>query len=315
MRKMTNTYHVEGQLYDQSLEIRTTGANSKAPGTEYIRGDIQIATDSKHTNIIRVYYTYVVASQGGGRTWNALKEIIDGKRKTYMASGDEAAFVRVDTQLAVNDFLPRGGSEIVSQLRNEGGFIHFIEPAQMSPVTKENPNVRNKFTIDCVITKATFAEADPDVGTQDRLIMKAAAFNFRNEIVPVELTVYAKEAIDYFEGQDISAQNPLFTEIRGKEEASTIIIREEKENVFGAPEIVERPRSTRAFVVTGASAPYLWDDEGTITVDEWNTAIGNRNTALATVKEQAEQRATQAAKPSTAAAKVANTASGDFLDF
>ena len=312
MRKMVNTYHLEGQLYDQNLEIRVTGNTSKAPGTEYIRGDIQIATDSKHTNIIRVYYTYVVSSQGQGRTWNALKEIIDGKRKTYMAAGDEAAFVRIDTQIAVNDFLPQGGKEIVSQVRNEGGFIHFIEPSAMTPVNKQNPFARNKYTVDVVITKATHVDADEETNAPECLKLKAAAWNFRGEIVPMELTVTNPKAIDYFEGMDISAKNPMVTQVWGPEEAITTVYHEEKPNAFGETEIIERQRSTRSFIVGGAIPdPYVWDDEGDITEAEFNKAVGDRNTKLATVKEEAGQRA-QARAASAATSKIANTPAGDY---
>jgi len=313
MRKMVNTYHLEGQLYDQNLEVRTTGANSKAPGTEYIRGDIQIATDSKHTNIIRVYYTYVVASQASGRTWNALKEIIDGKRKTFMAGGDEAAFVRIDTQIAVNDFLPAGGKDIVSQVRNEGGFIHFIEPSAMTPVTKQNPFARNKYTVDVVITKATHVEADEETQSPECLKLKAAAFNFRNEIIPMELTVTNTKAIDYFEGQDISSANPLVTQVWGPEEAITTVYHEEKPNAFGETEIIERQRSTRSFIVGGAIPdPYVWNDEGDITEDEFNKAVGDRNTKLATVREEATQRAQAKASGANTASKIANTPAGEY---
>ena len=314
MRKMINTYHLEGQLYDQNLEVRTTGQNSKAPGTEYIRGDISIATDSSRTNIIRVYYTYVVASQGGGRTWNALKDIIDGKRKTYMAAGDEGAFVRIDTQIAVNDFLPQGSSDIVSQVRNEGGFIHFIEPTAMTVVTKQNPFARNKYTVDVVMTKATHVEADEETKAPERLLIKAAAFNFRGEIVPMELTVTNPKAIEYFEAQDISSKNPFATQVWGPEEAITTIYREEKPNAFGDTEVIERQRSTRSFIVGGAIPdPYEWDSEDTITAAEFEKAIGNRNTMLAEVKEAAAQRAKSAtAGNTTAAARVANTPAGEY---
>lgn len=314
MRKMINTYHLEGQLYDQNLEIRVTGQTSKAPGTEYIRGEISVATDSTRTNIIRVYYTYVVASQGQGRTWNALKEIIDGKRKTYMGAGDEAAFVRIDTQIAVNDFLPQGGKDIVTQVRNEGGFIHFIEPGAMTAITKQNPFARNKYTVDVVMTKATHMEADEETQAPERLLIKAAAFNFRNEIVPMELTVTNPKAIKYFEDQEISSRNPFATQVWGPEEAITTIIREEKPNAFGDTEIIERPRSTRSFIIGGAIPdPYVWDSEDTITEDEFNKAIGDRNTLLSTVKEAALQRAA-AANPAkaTAAARVANTPAGEY---
>ena len=44
MKKMINNVHLEGWLYEHNLELKTSGANSKNPGTEYITGTVSIAT-------------------------------------------------------------------------------------------------------------------------------------------------------------------------------------------------------------------------------------------------------------------------------
>ena len=79
-KNMINRVHLEGKLYQHKLERKTTGANSKAPGTEYIRGTIEVATDDNVTNIVSVNYTYVTAKYSSGKenpNFKILGDIID----------------------------------------------------------------------------------------------------------------------------------------------------------------------------------------------------------------------------------------------
>ena len=76
----TNITHIEGLLYDHNLEIKVTGENSKHPGTQYIRGDISVVTDSKLMNVVQVYYSYVTATTSSGKAdsrWSSLMDIIN----------------------------------------------------------------------------------------------------------------------------------------------------------------------------------------------------------------------------------------------
>ena len=50
--KMKNNTHIEGLLYQHNLTKKESGANSKNPGTVFINGTIDIATDNALTNII-----------------------------------------------------------------------------------------------------------------------------------------------------------------------------------------------------------------------------------------------------------------------
>ena len=45
MKKMNNKVHVEGTLYQHTLELKTSGPNSKTPGVQFISGNVDIATD------------------------------------------------------------------------------------------------------------------------------------------------------------------------------------------------------------------------------------------------------------------------------
>ena len=55
--KMINQTHIEGALYQHDLALKVTGENSKNPGTEFISGNIEIATDNAGINIVPVHFT------------------------------------------------------------------------------------------------------------------------------------------------------------------------------------------------------------------------------------------------------------------
>ena len=89
MKKMINNVHLEGWLYEHNLELKTSGANSKNPGTEYITGTVSIATDPEMTTIVPIHYTYITATTKNGAAnpqFITLKGILDGTIKTAMGS-------------------------------------------------------------------------------------------------------------------------------------------------------------------------------------------------------------------------------------
>ncbi len=131
MKKFINATRIEGWLYEHALEKKVTGEGSKNPGQTYIAGTISIATDNMMTNIVPIHYTYVVPtySKSGKENPNfkILEQIIDGKIKSVMADGkDAAAKFRVDSSIDLNEFYSdrNGTEELVSVKRNEDGFIH-----------------------------------------------------------------------------------------------------------------------------------------------------------------------------------------------
>jgi len=85
-KRMINTTRIEGVLYQHSLELKVSGPNSKKPGTEFISGNIEIATNDAMTNIVPVHFTYVTATTAQGKenaTFTTLKGIIDKKIGCY----------------------------------------------------------------------------------------------------------------------------------------------------------------------------------------------------------------------------------------
>ena len=289
---MINKTHIEGLLYEHDLALKTSGPNSKTPGTEFISGTVSIATDNACVNIVPVHFTYVTATTAKGgvnATFTTLKNIIDGALKSVMKDGkDVAAKVRIDSAIGLNEFFApnrqTGEDELVSAKRNEGGFVHLAD------ALAEDENTRNTFETDMVITGVRRIEADPEKGTAEKGIIKGYIFDFRKAIMPVEYTILKPSAIDYFESAGASPNTPFFTKVWGQQVSETVVKRTVVESAFGDDEVRETKSTRKDFVVTNASKyPYEWDDESSITADELKKAMADRELYVATIKQRQDE--------------------------
>lgn len=305
MKKMTNTTHIEGLLYEHKLELRESGPNSKNPGTKFIMGTVDIATDDACTNIVSVHFTYVTATTAKGATnptFTTLMNIVDGKYGTVMANGKEnAAKLRIDSALGLNEFYTdrNGQEELVSAKRNEGGFVHVADSLA------EDETMRNTFKCDMLITGVKEVEADEEKKLPAKAIVRGAIFDFRGALMPVEFSAINPNAIKYFVGLGASNATPTFTCVWGRQVSETIVREIRTESAFGEDEVREVKNTRKDFVITGASKePYAWDDESTLTAAEVAEAVANRETYLATIKQRQDEykasknAATAAAAPS-----------------
>ena len=299
-KKMINQTHIEGALYQHDLTLKVTGENSKNPGTEYISGIIEIATDDAGINIVPVHFTYVTATTSKGTanaTFNVLKNIIDRVYKTVMTDGAEnATMLRIDSAIGLNEFYDRN-DQFVSVKRNEGGFVH------VTPTIAEDERTRNTFDCDIIINNVTHVEGDEDKGTTDKAVVKGVIFNFRNDVMPVEFSAINPKAMDYFEGLGASNSNPIFTRIKGRQISECIVRRVEEESAFGEPSIKEYKSTKKDFVITWAMPePYVWDDDSTITARELTEALAAREITLAEIKKRNDEyKASQGKTPANTA--------------
>ena len=289
MKKMINTTTIEGILYQHDLNLKVSGENSKNPGTQYINGTIEIATDDACTNIVPVHFTYVTATTSKGntnQTYGILKNIIDGVYGTKMKDGaDKATKVRVNSAIGLNEFYSdrNGKEELVSVKRNEGGFVNIIDELS-------DEKLRSTFKTDMVINKTRRVEADEERDLPERMFIEGAIFNFRGDLLPVTYTATNPAAMDYFESLDISPTAPVFTCVWGRQESKTIVRRIIEESAFGEDSVREVTSNRKDFVITGAlTSPYVWDDESSITAQEIKDALANREVALATMKKNQEE--------------------------
>lgn len=303
MKKMTNTTHIEGLLYEHKLELREAGPNSKNPGTKFIMGTVDIATDDACTNIVSVHFTYVTATTAKGATnatFTTLMNIVDGKYGTVMANGKEnAAKLRIDSALGLNEFYTdrNGQEELVSAKRNEGGFVHVADSLA------EDETMRNTFKCDMLITGVKEVEADEEKKLPAKAVVRGAIFDFRGALMPVEFSAVNPNAIKYFVGLGASNATPTFTCVWGRQVSETIVREIRTESAFGEDEVREVKNTRKDFVITGASKePYAWDDESTLTATEVAEAVANRETYLATIKQrQDEYKASKNAATAVAA--------------
>ena len=299
-----NKTHIEGLVYESALELRTSGENSKHPGTQFIMGNLNIATDDACTNIVPVHFTYVTATTAKGNanaTFGVLKDIIDKKIGTVMTVGaDKAGKVRIDSAIGLNEFYSdrNGKEELVSVKRNEGGFVHVTNT--LAPDEK----TRNTFETDMLITSVNRIEGDEEKGTKDKVIVRGVIFDFRKAILPVDFSITNERGMDYFEGLEASSKNPVFTKIWGRQISQTTVNKTVEESAWGETLVKEIPSTRRDWVIAGSNPePYVWDDESTITAVELTKAMSDRETYLATIKQrQDEYKAQKAATPIAAPA-------------
>lgn len=312
MKNMINKTHIEGLLYQHSLELKVSGPNSKTPGTQFIAGNIEIATDDAGLNIVPIHFSYVTAVTSSGKTnatFGTLMNIIDEKFPSIMKSGKEnAAKLRVDSAIGLNEFYAdrNGTEELVSAKRNEGGFVHLVDT--LNPDEK----TRNTFETDMIITSCIRKEANEEKQIPEKVIVRGAIFDFRKALLPIEFSATNPNAMNYFEGLGASNKEPVFTKVWGRQVSETIVRRIEEESAFGAPEIKEITSTRKDFVITGsAKNPYEWDSEESITATELTEAMANRETYLATLKQRSDEYKAQKAAGAIGAA-TAPVVTGDF---
>lgn len=289
--RMRNSTRIEGLLYQHRLEKRVTGENSAHPGTEYIRGTVDIATDDAMLNIVSVNYTYVTAtnkSGGTNETFVNLSNIINGVFGTVMEVGAERATkLRLDSSVGVNDFYSdrNGVEELVSAKRNEGGFVRVV--STLSPKEED----RSTFDCDMIITSVRHVEADHDRDLPEKAVVGGYVFDFRKSILPVEFSAVNPGAIRYFENLDATENNPVFTRVRGQQVSTTVVYKRTEESAFGDPVVRETTTSRKDFVITWAQPEeYVWNDPTTFTEEELKEAKQNREIHLAEVRSRQENR-------------------------
>lgn len=318
MRKPINRENFAGRVYEHNLAVKVTGEASKNPGTEYIGGTLDIATDEDCLNIVTINFTYVTPTTKAGTanaTYSALKKIIESGKTVVLDGKDAATMVTVSTALALNDFYSSqsGEEKLISVKRNEGGFVTIVNKLP------EAEDKRNHFEMDMLINGTRLVEADEEKNIPaDYLVVKGAVFNFKNAILPVEFVVKNPGGIKYFESLEATSQNLVFTKVWGLVNSETIVTKKEEESAFGEPVVKEYERSIKEWIITGtAKETYELDDaENGITLEEVKAAMADREVYLADVKKrQDEYQASKNASSTANAPKVGATAATGSFNF
>lgn len=282
-----NRVHIEGRIFNHTLQKRVSGEDSKNPGTEFIQGQINVATDEEGINVVPVRFTYVTEfySKSGkpNDTYKILQEIIDSDKSWEKNGKDEAPQIRIDGDIEVNDFPGRDGN-MVEAKGVRGSFVHY---ANGSYGLNEDENKRNTFEADMLIAATIDQEVEDG---DDYLNLRGYVFAYRNALVPVTFSVRSKPGIEYFQKCNISNADPLLTKVWGNIISTTQEIRTETESAFGGAQVNVTTRTLRAWDVVGCAVePYEWDDESTLTIDEFKKLLEQREETKAAAKERAEK--------------------------
>lgn len=303
-RKFINNVHIEGWLYQHKLEEKVSGPNSKNPGTHFVQGDIEIATDNAKTNIITVHYSYVTPTFGSSGKENPayklLCDVIAGKYCSIMGDGAEkASMFRIDSSIGLNEFMAeREGKEVVvSVKRNDGGFIHAIDRLN------EDENSRCTFDCDMLITNVKHIEPNEEKGYPEKAVVSGYVFNYNGAILPVDFSVpdSIPGAIAYFEGLEASTKNPTFTQVKGREISEIVKTVKEEPSAFGKPIVKTYENTRKDFIIVWAKEfPYEYGEDGIIDGAYMRQATADRELYLATVKKNHDDYVASKKKGSSA---------------
>jgi len=298
MKKTINQTYIEGYVYSHKLELKVSGPNSKNPGTNFIKGSLDIATNEDCSNTITVNFTYVAEKTKAGQknaTYDILSRIINRQLFNVIEDGKEkAAKVKINSAFGLNEWFDKETNELVSRMINDGGFITLVSNFEKSE------DQRNSFKVDMLITKVNRKEANEEKDEPEKMMVKGYIFNFRKEILPVEFVVFNEKAMNYFEDHDFST-SPMFTQVGGSQESRVFKKTEIEESAFGDDIVNEVTRYRKATVIKFAKKePYEWDSED-LSAAEVKEAIANRELMLATKKKEREEylKSVEASTPAT----------------
>ena len=316
MRKNTNSVTITGRIFEHDLGLKTVqNQQSSNFGKVFINGTLNIAVDDEGLNVIPVFFPYVTETTSTGKTnvtFGVLEKIIDEDRTWSKVGKDQAMIVKVDTSIGVNDFYGRD-NQLVSAQRAEGGFV-----SEVKSMPADNSGKLNDFTVDMVITKAIRVEPDPERNIDEEyMTIRGAAFNFRNDLLPIELTLRNPKGMDYLESAEISSKSPLYTKVWGRVNCTTVKTKVVEESAWGDAKVTYSEKKRREWLLTGLKGvPYDFGEEGVLTVEEFAKAQQNRELYLADVKRKADEyqmsKASQTTAPISFAAAAQTIPAGKF---
>lgn len=281
--RFENQVIVEGYVFDHTLQHRVTGENSKNPGTDFINGNISIATDEDKTNIVTVKFNYVTSTYKNGnpnRTYQTLDQIINAGAKASEVDLGMATKVKVTGAIDTNDFLGRDG-EMVAARQITGSFCDIVQ------VLNADEAKRATFKADYLVYGTKEHEVEDG---DDYLELNGYCFNFRGDLLPINLSVVNPGGISWFEDQEPSVNNPLLCRVWG-DIVSTIIKKETvTESAWGEAQVDVSTRTITAWNITGCNTDCgEFDDDSTITKDELEKAKNARVEYVASEKARQEE--------------------------
>lgn len=304
-QSFVNKAQVRGYVFSHTLQERVSNSE-RNNGAKYISGIVNVATDDDALNVVPVNFFTMEKTKSGSTsaTFETLKQIID-TGATYEALGTDAMRVRIDGSIDVNDFYNRDG-ELVSGKRVRGSFIHFLNA---------NEEISTPKTPACYIEADALLQAAIEREGNDGepyVSLQGFVFNYRGDALPVSFSCSSESGMNFFLNEDISASNPYFGTIWG-DIRSTVVVSEKEvddsQTAFGQRAVQETTRTFRTWEIVGANMNSGMD-ETTITQEELQKAVAEREVRLAELKQRSN---TSAATGFSAPAKTVSPASTDYV--
>ena len=131
----------------------------------------------------------------------------------------------------------------------------------------------------------------------------------------MEFSVRTEDGMKYFESLDVTEAQPLFTQVWGQVRNFTQEYTYTQASAFGENAVRTSKRTTKEYLITGASpVPYDFGDEKILTAEDVTKANQNRQVYLANVKKQRDEYMAQKAASNTPspATPVGAVAAGNF---
>lgn len=298
-----NNVSVRGYVFSHTLQERDSTRN---PGEKIIMGIVNVATDDDALNVVPVNFFVNEKTKAGktNATFTNLHQVI-AENKTYEECGTDAARVRIQGAIDVNDFYGRDG-QLVTGKRVRGSFLHFLNAGEAISSDKVPAT---SFEADVLLQAAVESESNDG---SDYVSLRGFAFNYRGDVLPVTFSVQSEGGKNFFLGEDISAANPYFGKVWGNIK-STVVVSEQEEDsaktAFGAPQVHETSRTFRTWEVVGANVNEGLGED-TITQAELTQKMGERNARLADLAARTQSQnntaAGRAGFPASAAAPASN---------
>lgn len=292
MKKTINSASIIGRVYNHNLQKRVTGPQSKAPGTQFIMGDLDIAVDEDGLNVIPVHFSYVTEGGRKQKTYDILSQIIDDPNLTWVQAGKENALkVSISSQVAVNEFYikdEKDEDKLISNKRVEGGFVNEVFNEADLMVESE----RNKFIVDMLITGVKYNEEvvkeNGDV-FPEYAVIKGYIFDFRGMIYPVEFRAEKEAGIQFFMAND-GVSEPNFRKVWGHIDSLTIKKSIVEESAFGEASVHTVTSTVKKWVIDGCAAnPYIYGDNSVLDDETMIKKKQERNIYLADIKRRQEE--------------------------
>lgn len=300
MKKMINKSHIEGLLYESTLEEKIAGENAATPGSKYISGKLSIQVAPDNIVVVDIFENEITKAKKRNQKYDKLIQLIGGN--SIVSGGEDTAVcLKVDSALSLNDW-HRPDGELISTLRNFNGFINFVSMGELKPSAT--------FEVDMLITSVTddmTKDADGTYEPNGNLKVKGMIFDFAERVLPVELLVENEAGVKYF--RDVEPNT--FTKVWGKQETQSNTVEKVEESAFGEDKVVEYTNTRKKFIITGTNKEaYMFGEEKVLTVEEVQSGIAARNVYLAAKKADSEKAAKS--KPAAASSVVTDPTSTTF---